>query len=98
MSKIELVYHDLDNIENNSIFATKIIDITYNKDILIISPYISISFLKNVISHTNSWKLISDIEEWLKSSKSNVQEILSFIKINSENIHHLKDIRESSRC
>lgn len=56
-------------------------------------PYLSVSYIKQLVSHCQSWRIVTDVEEWIASrNKDARQEILELIIENQELIHHYKDL------
>ncbi|MFA6015598.1 MAG: phospholipase D-like domain-containing protein [Gallionellaceae bacterium] len=85
-----LVYHNkLSNIGGVSPFDQAVLEVAGTGAVDIVSPYVSISYLKRIINVSHEWRLISDVEAWLRSlpirSRPNA---LSFIRSNLNQIHH----------
>jgi len=91
-SNFQLIYHK-DGI-STSPFDLTITNIVRNNNIFVICPYIGIEYFNRIISLANSWKLITDVEEWILSQNDNKNRlmIIDFIKENNINIHHIKNV------
>jgi|GEM_PF-6542852 hypothetical protein len=91
---IKLIYHTNNNSKVEiSPFDIAITDIVENQYVKIACPYISIEYLKQIIRLAKDWKLISDIDEWLKlNSLKDRAEIKNFISEHNEKIHHCRDL------
>ncbi len=56
-------------------------------------PYLSVSYIKQLIRHCESWRIVTDVEEWIASrNKDARREIQGFIIENQGRIHHYKDL------
>jgi hypothetical protein len=91
---IKLIYHDLNSISGGiSPFDETICEITRGRDILLACPYLSISYLYQLIAQCKTLRVITDVEEWIASHGPNSrQETQDFIKEHLEHIHHYKDL------
>ncbi|MEY3220566.1 MAG: hypothetical protein RIT27_1923 [Pseudomonadota bacterium] len=88
----KLIYHQLN--EDISPFDKTIGSIAENNEISITCPYLSLNYLQeHIINLANSWRLITDVAEWLKSNNKTEQlKIRNFINQNIQSIHHCKDL------
>src|SRR5438128_8630074 len=60
-----------------------------NQHIDIACPYLGLPYLRWIIKQPTSWRLLSDIEQWIMSQAENSRsEIYDFITAHSERIHH----------
>ena len=88
-----LVYHNKLNSNGGvSPFDQAVLEVARTGAVDIVSPYVSISYLKRIINVSHEWRLVSDVEAWLRSlpirSRPNA---LSFIRSNLDRIHLQKD-------
>jgi len=91
---MKLIYHSIDNSNDVSPFDKEIIQIVNNQNIYVVSPYISLEYLKKITSLSKSWKLITDFNEWILSHKNQKQreDIFEFIRKNKKSIKHIDNI------
>lgn len=90
---IKLIYHDNESSEGGvSPFHKIIKEIVKDKNISIVCPYIGIDIFEDITQLSNSWQLISDIKEWIKSDRTNALRIKNYIMKNSLNVHNYPDI------
>lgn len=88
---MELVYHIPSSSEGTeSIFDKTIKNNFKGKTIKIMSPYLSLSYLKRLDRLSLAkWKLITDVNALLSSTnKHNYNALLEFINANASKIHH----------
>lgn len=63
-----LIYHTSTSANGGlSPFDEAICSIVRNRDINIACPYLGLNYLKRIFSLSNSWKILTDVEEWLAS-------------------------------
>lgn len=91
---IRLIYHALENQEGNiSPFDEAITEIVSGQDTWIACPYLGLDYLNRIISLSRSWRVLTDVEEWLKvhtiSERPSIQQ---FIEEHQQAIHHVKDL------
>ncbi len=88
----QLIYHK-DGIAISP-FDVAITNIAKDDDISVICPYIGLNYFNRIASIANSWKLITDVEEWILSHQDEKSrlEIINFIKENKCKIHHIKNV------
>ncbi len=91
---MKLIYHNIQGTEEYSPFDKELVELSKNQDLLLVSPYIGLSYLKRLINISKSWKLISDFQEWIISHPNKKQrlEICDFIVKHSDKIRHVPDI------
>jgi hypothetical protein len=91
-TNFQLIYHK-DGIDISP-FDVAITNVAKNNDIYVICPYIGINYFNRITSIANSWKLITDVEEWILShqDKKSRLEIINFIKQHKCKIHHIKNV------
>lgn len=77
----QLIYHLPAAPEGESPFDREIAMLATGCDIKIVSPYIGLSYLTRLVGMASSWRLISDLQEWLTSqSAGERQKILRFLQ------------------
>ena len=91
---IKLVYHTPESASGGvSPFDEAIIRIIADEDILIACPYLSLSYLERIISLSRSWRVLTDVEEWLASHNNAARgEIQDFISRYLGHIRHIGDL------
>ena len=91
---VELLHHTSESMSGGlSPFDKAITRITQEKDISIACPYLGMDYLKQIIKGCNSWRILTDVEEWIISQAENARlEIEDFIASYSERIHHYPDL------
>lgn len=91
---MKLIYHKTDDNNPYSPFDSEIVSLANGQNLLLVSPYIGLSYLKRLIKISKSWKLITDFQEWIISHPNKLQrlEICDFIASHLENIKHIPDI------
>jgi len=89
----KLIYHDWDSNGGVSPFDAVITDITKNEQVLIACPYLAVDYLKRILGRCKSWKIISDVEQWLLSHPVRLrQQVVRFIQSNCDRIRHCKNL------
>ncbi len=84
-----LLYHPPDNPVEESPFDRAILELAEGRDVKIVSPYISLSYLKRIIRVSQSWRLISDVLEWLSATPARERNAAyEFLKCHEGLIHH----------
>ena len=84
-----LLYHAPDNPSQESPFDRAIVQVVHGQEVCIVSPYIGLRYLHRMIGMSHSWRLISDVLEWLSATP--VQErdtVYAFLKEHDGLIHH----------
>ncbi len=91
---IKLIYHTPESASGGvSPFDEAIIHITTDEDVLVACPYLRLSYLKRITSLCKSWRVLTDVEEWLALYNHTARvEIQNFIGQHSEHIRHVKDL------
>lgn len=88
---MKLLYHKIE--DEYSVFDAEIIELVRAKDIKITSPYLSLDYFNRIVNLSESWKLITDLEEWIKSSTIKARkEIIEIIRKNTDRIHHCSSL------
>ena len=84
-----LLYHAPDNPNQESPFDRAIVQVVQGQNVSIVSPYIGLQYLHRLIGLSASWRLISDVLEWLSATP--VRErgaVFEFLKIHDGLVHH----------
>jgi hypothetical protein len=91
---IKLIYHNLESSSGGiSPFDEVISRITKGEDVQLACPYLSVGYIRQLVSRCESWRIVTDVEEWIASrNKDARQEIQEFVIENRERIHHYKDL------
>lgn len=89
----ELVYHDPSDRTGSSPFDEAIKNITENEDVLVACPYIEPDYLKEVTQRTESWRLLTDVQEWLSiHGHTKREEVHEFLVRNNDHVRHVTDL------
>lgn len=84
-----LLYHAPDTPDQESPFDRAIVQVIRDQDVKIVSPYISLEYLQRLIQMSRSWRLVSDVLEWLSATpKRERNQVYDFISQNDGLIHH----------
>ncbi|HMF10932.1 MAG TPA: phospholipase D-like domain-containing protein [Gemmataceae bacterium] len=87
---IRLLYHHPDSPGAVSPFDEAIISIATGQHVRLACPYISPQYLRRALSVSASWRLLTDVEEWLSSSyQQQRKEVHRFLVRNHSTIRHL---------
>jgi len=92
---MKLIYHKTDyNSDDISAFDRELTTLASGQNLHLVSPYIGIKYLKRLIKISKTWRLITDIEEWIISHPNKIQrlELCDFISSHFENIRHIPEI------
>ena len=84
-----LLYHAPDNPNQESPFDRAIVQVVQGQNVSIVSPYIGLQYLHRLIGLSASWRLISDVLEWLSATP--VRErgaVYEFLKTHYGLVHH----------
>lgn len=84
-----LLYHPPENPVEESPFDRAILELAIGRDVKIVSPYISLSYLERIIGVSQSWRLISDVLEWLSATPSRERNaVCRFLQHHEGLVHH----------
>ena len=87
----KLVYHTEDDA--TSPFDTRAVAIARNANLCIACPYLSLEYLRRLTTLSQSWRLLTDIEEWLASCRTTARKgVCRFISKNAGSIRHLSGL------
>ena len=91
---IRLIYNSLKDLHATSSFDNAIVDIPKGNDLDIACPYLNVDYLKRITNLSKSWRLITDIHEWLGAltSLDKRKGAVSFMVKNSEFIRHISGL------
>lgn len=90
---MELLYHAPDNPILESPFDRAIVEVVHGQDVGIVSPYIGVRYLRRLIALSSSWRVVSDVLEWLSATPvSDRTVVFDFLKEYEGRIHHYPDI------
>src|SRR5437660_1066459 len=86
---IRLLYHDPDSPGAVSPFDAAIVSIARGDHVRLACPYSSLAYLRRVVALSASWRLLTDVEEWLLSQNRMQRErIYGFLVRNRSVIRH----------
>ena len=84
-----LLYHAPDNPNQESPFDRAIVQVVQGQEVSIVSPYIGVQYLHRLIGMSTSWRLISDVLEWLSATPvSERGAVYEFLKEHDGQVHH----------
>src|SRR6516225_7660901 len=91
---IRLIYHTAESMAGGiSPFDAEISRMVKGLEIRIACPYLGLTYLTRILSQVKSWKLLTDVEEWLSSYNSGSRNrIVNFITAKPEQVHHCPDL------
>ena len=89
-----LIYHTPESIAGGvSPFDIAISEMIKNEDLRIACPYIGLSYFERMIEKCGSWRLITDVQELLRSNGGDSRDqIVQLILANPERVRHCKDL------
>lgn len=86
---IRLLYHDPDSPGGVSPFDAAIVSIARADHVRLACPYISLAYLSRVTSLSASWRLLTDIEECLRSqNRTQRKKVHAFLVSNRSAVRH----------
>ena len=84
-----LLYHAPDNPNQESPFDRAIVQVVRGKEASIVSPYMGLQYLDRIVGLTSSWRLISDVLEWLSATPVKERSaVYEFLKLHNGLVHH----------
>ncbi|WP_071955757.1 phospholipase D-like domain-containing protein [Delftia sp. HK171] len=84
-----LLYHAPDTQDQESPFDRAIVQVIRDQDVKIVSPYISLEYLQRIIHMARSWRLVSDVLEWLSATPRRERDLVyDFLAKHDGLIHH----------
>ena len=85
-----LVFHDPCTSGYISPFDEAIVSIAQKDSVRLVCPYLSVTYLQRITGLTASWKLLTDVEEWLRSqTRPQRSAAFNFMVRNCEVIRHI---------
>lgn len=86
----KLIYHPAETTSGHvSPFDRAISEMVSGADLLIACPYLGVDYVKRIVARARSWRLLSDVNEWLAShSVESRKAIIAFIENNKAQIRH----------
>ena len=95
--KVRLLYHDPDRLGGVSTFDEAILRIVRADNVCLACPYIGLAYLRRVIRLTESWRLLTDVQEWLRSQDRTQRErVYEFLVDNRFLVRHSPDFTRRS--
>lgn len=89
----ELIYHDPGCPVDESPFDREILKLSASADLSIVSPYISLEYLRRITARASSWRLITDVTEWLvTTSVRDRARVLEFLGNHDGKVHNFPDV------
>lgn len=91
---VSLVYHSSTSASGGeSPFDATIVNILQGTEALITCPYIGLTYLRSRISRCAGWRLITDFEELLSSTRADSrEELIAFAADHEGQIHHMANL------
>lgn len=91
---VRLVHHPVPSLANSvSPFDDVITQMVRDEDVLIVCPYLNLSYLHRIFKLGKSVRLLTDAEEWLASSSNEArQDIRSFLEDFGGCVHHINSL------
>lgn len=84
-----LLYHTPDTPDQESPFDRAIVQVIRDQDVKLVSPYISLEYLQRLIHMSRSWRLVSDVLEWLSATPKRERNLVyDFLAQHDGLIHH----------
>lgn len=93
MGRARLVFHEVGNDDALSPFAQLIAQLVEGQDIVIACPYITTAYIENVVATARSWRLLSDVEEWLRAQGTDERRrTILFLRQHHGRVRHCADL------
>lgn len=90
---MELLYHDFDGNSDVSPFNDTFKELSNAGSLAIASPYITLRILCDLIDSCESWRLITDVQEWIRTQSTDQRDdTIEFIMENRESIHDCRNL------
>ena len=91
---VKLIYHQPEEPQGTPSPIEEAIDtMVRGQPVDTACPYLSLPFLEQIIKQASSWRLLSDVDQWIISQAQNSRSnIYDFITSNSESIRHYRDL------
>lgn len=90
---LKLLYQSTTHSSQTSPFDDAIVQASKGNPIKIVSPYIGLRYLKRLIGISSSWKLVSDVDEWLAAAPRNERLLIhDFLDVNRDQVRHYSGV------
>jgi hypothetical protein len=84
MNGYKLIYHDKESSTGSvSPFDKAITEIVKNRSVSIVCPYIGIDYFDRIIRLANTWRLVTDVEEWISSHNREARQNIKHFILNN---------------
>lgn len=85
----KLLYHAPRNPNQESPFDRAIVQVVKGQKASIVSPYIGLQYLERIVGLSTSWRLISDVLEWLSATPVKERSaVYEFLRAHHGLVHH----------
>lgn len=89
---MELVYHTEKSSSGSiSPFDEKVESISTDSDLIVISPYLNLNYVKRVVEISSSCRILTDLNEWIDNS-SDRQKAQQYVREHEMSIRSIKDL------
>ncbi len=91
----KLIYHSMLEGDEDapSPFDEQIVALMRDQQVCIACPYLGLDYLKPRLDMSRSWRILTDVEEWLASHGAGEREaIIEFIREHSDRVRHCRDL------
>ncbi len=89
---IELIYHDFDDETPKSPFEDTIVRLSDGATLDIACPYLGLDVLQSITDRAQTWRLVTDVQEWFRSHSGERRGLLEFVRSNSGSIHDCRGL------
>ena len=90
---MELLFRIPGSEESSSPFESALWRMAESGRVDLAVPYLSVAMLRDVVSRTEAFRLVTDAEEWLRAyARPARREILDVIRQHSSDIRHYRDL------
>lgn len=87
---VRLVHHTAESIDGGvSPFATELSTIVQGGKVDIACPYISVNYIEGLLARCPSWRILTDAEEFISTSRDLA---VAFLVEHRNNVRHLRDL------
>lgn len=74
-------------------FDAAILSVARDKSVRVVCPYIGLPYLQRVLEHSPSWRLVTDVNDWVASlGAREVAPVLEFLSANCDKVRHLAGV------
>lgn len=91
---VRLVHHRIESVAGSvSPFDEYIVQIVAGQEARIVCPYLGLDYLRRIVELSKSWRLLTDVEEWLSTQNTAAHAATrDFIVDNPDRIRHVRDL------